>query len=80
VTDVIDQVQAWNELHLDVSLRNQALKNLPETHPDFDGKHCVDCDDAVEPERLALQRVRCAECQHYQDRIFDARRRNGRPQ
>lgn len=78
--DVIDEVQRWNELHLEVSLRNQQLKNQPEIHAGFDGAHCVDCDDEIEAERLKLQRVRCAECQHYQDRVFAAQQRNGRTQ
>ena len=40
--------------------RNSALK--PETHPDFDGVHCVDCDDAIPPERLAMKKVYCTYC------------------
>lgn len=34
-----------------------------ETHPDFDGVHCVDCSLAVHPDRLALGRMRCVCCQ-----------------
>lgn len=37
--------------------------SAPEFHPDFDGKNCVDCDDAIHPARLKLGRVRCVECQ-----------------
>jgi len=35
----------------------------PERHPDFDGKHCVECGDEVIKERLKLGKVRCVLCQ-----------------
>lgn len=37
----------------------------PETHPNFDGKHCVeeDCGEEIPEERLKLGRVRCVDCQ-----------------
>lgn len=38
-------------------------KSAPETHPDFDGAHCVDCEEEIPPGRLALKKVRCVECQ-----------------
>ncbi len=54
--------------HLTDMLRNEGLYNVraanaPESHPDFDGVHCVDCTDDIPPERLALRRVRCVLCQ-----------------
>lgn len=45
------------------ALRDARRKAQPETHPDFDGKHCVDCGDEIPEARLALGRVRCIECQ-----------------
>ena len=44
MADYIDDAQAVNELHQEVSLHNQRLKVAPEQHPDFDGRHCVDCE------------------------------------
>lgn len=38
-------------------------KSAPERHPDFDGEHCVDCDEPVVAGRLALGKVRCLDCQ-----------------
>ncbi len=35
----------------------------PETHPDFDGRHCVECGEPVLKARLALGKVRCVICQ-----------------
>lgn len=36
-----------------------------QTHPDFDGKHCVqeDCGDEIPKLRLDAGRVRCTECE-----------------
>jgi hypothetical protein len=36
----------------------------PETHPDFDGVHCVEADCGVElpAVRLAYKRIRCTPC------------------
>lgn len=38
-------------------------KSGPESHPDFDGSHCVDCEEDIPAKRLALKKVRCVECQ-----------------
>ncbi len=35
----------------------------PQTHVDFDGVHCVACDDDMPSERLAAGRVRCTACE-----------------
>ena len=44
----------------------------PESHPDFDGAHCVECEKPLPPARLALGRVRCVACQEQLER--EARR------
>ena len=38
-------------------------KLRPEVHHDFDGKHCVDCDEELPIKRLVMGRVRCTDCQ-----------------
>lgn len=80
MADTIDEVQGWNELHLEVSLKNQALRAAAENAaPEgFDGVHCVDCEEEIEPERQRLQLIRCAGCAHMKDAIDRARRRSGR--
>ncbi len=35
----------------------------PESHPDFDGKHCIDCDSLLPKQRLQAGRIRCTDCQ-----------------
>ena len=37
--------------------------NKPETHPDFNGKNCIDCGYEIPPKRLILEKIRCIDCQ-----------------
>jgi RNA polymerase-binding transcription factor DksA len=78
MADIIDDAQAYNELHQEVSLRNQQAKMLPETHPGFDGWHCVDCEEEIPAKRLGWGRVRCVGCQEFKERADRAMQRNGR--
>lgn len=45
--------------------RRQIGKSGPESHPDFDGVHCVedDCGVVIPKLRLDMGRVRCVDCQ-----------------
>lgn len=44
----------------------------PERHPSFDGEHCVECDETIPAQRLAMGKVRCVPCQTH---LEAARRR-----
>lgn len=51
------------------SLTESGIKNIrklsqPEYHPDFDGRHCVECDCEIPKARLDLGKVRCFDCQN----------------
>lgn len=46
-------------------------KSGPETHADFDGHHCVDCEDLIPDARLVLGRVRCIDCQRLLERVLN---------
>lgn len=63
MADDVDIAQGVNEFHQERSLAEVRAKVAPETHPDFDGKHCVECEDDIPPARLALGKVRCVQCQ-----------------
>lgn len=63
--DECDQAAAVTEALLDAALRRQRAASAPETHPDFDGEHCIDCEAEIPRARLALQKVRCVDCQTY---------------
>lgn len=47
----------------------------PQTHPDFDGAHCLDCDVDMPAVRLAYGRIRCTACQVAADKLAKLRRR-----
>lgn len=78
----MDEVQRWNEVHLDVSLRNHRAKVEAErvAAEGFDGLHCIDCDNDIEPPRVKLKLLRCSACAHDKEREDAARRRNGSTQ
>jgi RNA polymerase-binding transcription factor DksA len=40
-----------------------------ESHPDFDGEHCIDCEDDIPAERLAMGKIRCVPCQLVLERV-----------
>ena len=48
--------------NLDSIERIRALVK-PESHSDFDGRHCVECSEPIPKPRLALGKVRCVSCQ-----------------
>lgn len=43
-------------------------KSAPESDPEFDGFHCVDCGEEIPRLRLQMHRVRCVECQTFLER------------
>lgn len=53
--------------------RQVAERNKQEVHPDFDGVHCVRCDDAIPSERLDMGKVYCTSCQSLRERAVRPR-------
>lgn len=49
--------------------------NRREHHPDFDNKHCVECDIEIPQVRLDAGRIRCVDCQ---EELETAAKRLGR--
>lgn len=47
----------------------------PQTHPDFDGVHCLDCEVDMPQVRLAYRRIRCTACQVAADKLAKLRGR-----
>lgn len=71
VYDEADQAQ-WIQLAEQASFRERARQaNAPESDPNFDHKHCIDCGEEIPEARLALFKIRCVECQ----RALENRRR-----
>lgn len=68
MADFIDDAQAVNELHQEVSLQNQKARLLPDQQPNYaewDGKTCVECGDDIPLQRVAWQRCRCTPCEDF---------------
>jgi len=64
--DVYDEAEIASAFEM--AITNRAIeetraKAAPQSHPDFDGKSCLDCGEFIIPERLALGRIRCVICQ-----------------
>lgn len=63
--DVLDQASRTEQMERDNALKAASLACAPQTHARFDGLHCVedDCGVEIPAGRLALGKVRCADCQ-----------------
>lgn len=61
--DPSDQATKLEFQHNADSLAAIRRANAPQSHPDFDGVHCLDCDTEIPRERLAAGRIRCTDCQ-----------------
>lgn len=53
--------------------RVEALRQIrqaaqEQSHPDFDGKTCLDCANDIPNQRLALGKIRCVDCQELIER------------
>lgn len=64
-SDLIDDAANMTQIHLEKDIANARAGVEPESHPDFDGKHCVEehCGVAIPKGRLEHGRVRCVNCQ-----------------
>lgn len=71
MADVIDDAGELNAVYQDAAFKTAGFdfsaKESPalkaQTHPDFDGLHCVDCDVEIPEQRLKWGRVRCTACE-----------------
>lgn len=64
IIDVAGDVVAVCTEEAERRIRRQVL---PESHPEFDGTHCVDCWEPLHQVRIAMGRVRCVTCQEELD-------------
>ena len=61
--DVVDAANDLVDASTESLVRAAQQKVGRETHPDFDGKTCVDCGGDMPLTRLMMGRVRCVLCQ-----------------
>ena len=62
-SDESDRATRIEQMFTEDAVADARRLAAPETHPDFDGKHCVNCDAKIPAARLALAKVRCVDCQ-----------------
>lgn len=61
-----DRLDLAAEIQDDFNARGVAAASAaaaPESHPDFDGKHCLDCATIIPKARRDLGKIRCIGCQ-----------------
>lgn len=72
MADVVDDAGEYNQIYQDAAFKTAGFSFeegkpspvlAPQTHPDFDGAHCVDCETEIPAKRLAWGRVRCTDCE-----------------
>lgn len=63
-----EMAERLEQAQRDIAVRRATAASAAETHPDFDGAHCVRCEDPIQPARLKLGKVRCVDCQTRQER------------
>ena len=73
MADLADLASDRIEQHQADSERHARGKSGPESHPDFDGAHCVDCEDTIPEARLLLGKIRCVSCQE----VLESRKARG---
>lgn len=63
LTDESDRASAIEAQFNEDALEEARRRTGPETSPDFDGQHCVDCGENIPAARLRLIKIRCIDCQ-----------------
>ena len=63
VYDDADQASMLQMAENAQALAKVKARMAPETHPDFDGKHCLACGDTIPKLRLDMGKIRCVHCQ-----------------
>jgi RNA polymerase-binding transcription factor DksA len=66
-TDVNDAASDLEDSFREASIR-EIQAAMVESHPDFDGKHCLECGGDMPEQRLAWGRIRCVDCQSLLER------------
>ncbi len=65
-TDYAQHLQLTEQANL---IKKALQMNKPETHPDFDGVHCIECGIVIPEGRIKLKKMRCVDCQEEVDFI-----------
>lgn len=71
-TEQVDQANAIAEEYREAMQRRIQDRNKPQQVQNPDGtwphSECIECDDPIPTGRLELGKVRCVDCQEYEDK------------
>lgn len=73
IGDEADQASRLERNFIAASLKAQQEAMKPETHPDFDGVHCIECDDEIPLLRLNMGKIYCVHCQEAREKLRKVR-------
>lgn len=73
-SDVLDEAAELAAALTESAVAAVRRAALPEHHPSFDGLNCIECEDEIPKERLALKKIRCIPCQEILDKLQNTRR------
>lgn len=63
ITEQVDLAAKLQDDFNNRGIARAAAAVAPESDPDFDGKHCLDCPTIIPKARRDLGRIRCVACQ-----------------
>ena len=72
----LELAEATTEHQRNAALAAAAAATQAQSHPDFDGTHCIDCEVHMPLQRLAMGRIRCVPCQTAVEHRERTHRRN----
>lgn len=59
----IEVAQRYESNHISRQVERATKLCAPQTSPNFDGLHCIMCDEEIPKKRLDMGRIRCVDCQ-----------------
>ncbi len=56
--------------HIKNVSRSRTRNQKPEWSPEFDGTHCIECDEDIPEKRLEMGKIRCQPCQQTYEKMI----------
>lgn len=66
----LEMAEAIERGEREAGMARVAKLNAPQSHPDFNGIDCVECDEPIHMLRLAMGKVRCTHCQQRTEKVY----------
>lgn len=71
MSDANDEATEIEIAERHIAIQAAIAENKAQSHPDFDGKSCLQCGDEIPLARLEMGKIRCVYCQS----AFETKRR-----